>query len=194
MTWDLQTAARTLAQDSRVMTGIINNQEWKSVPFAPHYEVSEFGAVRRICSERKVSLGRLLKTRRHSFGYPVVHLRRPDKDRYWPCEIHTIVASAYLPPKPFDKAQVAHIDGDVSNNHWRNLMWATQRENMGHAIIHGTIAKGERNGWATLTAQDVLAIRQEASDGHMQAVIASRHGISFQQVSRIVRRERWGWL
>lgn len=48
---------------------------------------------------------------------------------------------------------------------------------------------GEDNPQSKLTADDVRSIR---ADTRVHAEIAKDHGISFQQVSRIKRGERWG--
>ncbi len=175
------------------MAVILRGQEWRKVPFAPDYEVSEFGAVRRLNTKGRYKTGRLVARTRHVFGYPVVNLSRPDKGRGWPCEVHTVVANAFLPPKPFQEAQTAHLDGDVENNHWKNFSWVTQKENVSHRVAHGTSPRGQQNGCAKLSAQDILNIRILCRHRTQQSV-ADQYKISFQQVSRIVRGVRWGWL
>jgi transcriptional regulator with XRE-family HTH domain len=44
---------------------------------------------------------------------------------------------------------------------------------------------------AILTEMDVRAIR---SSSQKQSVLAERYGVSFQQISKIVRGERWGHI
>jgi hypothetical protein len=51
---------------------------------------------------------------------------------------------------------------------------------------------GERNGAATLTAEDVREIRRLAGAGTPRRVIAERFEIVPRHVGRIVRREAWG--
>lgn len=55
----------------------------------------------------------------------------------------------------------------------------------------GRWAKGESNGRAKLTKQDVLEIRKLDRSGMTQAAIGSRFGIKQPQVSRIVRGTEW---
>jgi hypothetical protein len=46
--------------------------------------------------------------------------------------VHRIVAKAFI-PRPTDKEYVNHKDGNKLNNHYSNLEWCTQQENILHA-------------------------------------------------------------
>jgi hypothetical protein len=58
----------------------------------------------------------------------------------------------------------------------------------------GTMACGERQGNAKLTADEVREIRFRAAYGEERACIAARFGISQAHVSRIVLRQSWRHL
>lgn len=62
-------------------------------------------------------------------GYSQVMLY-PERVSYY---IHRLVAQAFL-PNPENKPYVNHIDRDRQNNHWSNLEWCTQQENVAHAL------------------------------------------------------------
>lgn len=62
-------------------------------------------------------------------GYPGVHIAGQAV-----C-IHTLVAEAFLGPKPKSARTVNHKDGDKTNNHFSNLEWATYAENNRHARL-----------------------------------------------------------
>ena len=41
--------------------------------------------------------------------------------------------------------QVNHLDLDPNNNHYKNLEWVTQQENIIHSVIHRTDLKKSYN-------------------------------------------------
>lgn len=50
--------------------------------------------------------------------------------------IHRLVALVYV-PNPDNKPIVCHKDNNRSNNHYKNLYWGTQKENMEQCIRDG---------------------------------------------------------
>jgi len=72
-----------------------------------------------------------------------------------------------------------------------HLFLGTQVENMGDMARKGRAACGERNGSAKLTEAKVLEIRLLAREGMTQRAIARQFGVTFQTVSRLIRRELW---
>ena len=75
----------------------------------------------------------------------------------------------------------------------RHLYWGTPIENAADRVRHGTHLKGEDCASAKLTVDQVREIRR-LSLSLPQREVADRFGISKQRVSKIVRREQWGWL
>jgi hypothetical protein len=122
-------------------------------------------------------------------GYFQVSLWRGNND--YRTTVHQLVASAFLGAPPSTKHVVAHNDGSRDNNDWRNLRWATQRENMADTFRHGTHNRGIRNGQAKLDEICVVAIRKMAAMKIPQRVAADGFGICHQTVSDIVARKRW---
>ena len=94
-------------------------EEWRSVPDWPSYEVSSLGRVRRLS-------GRFKKPTIHPKGYLRVNLHI-DHD-YKTMKVSRLVAAAFLPTFQ-NNLQVDHIDGVQTNNSVNNLRMATSSEN-----------------------------------------------------------------
>lgn len=61
------------------------------------------------------------------------HIRMKGDDGINSCiYIHRLVAKYFI-PNPDNLPIVNHIDGDPSNNHYKNLEWCTQSRNMEHS-------------------------------------------------------------
>lgn len=164
--------------------------EWRVIPDFRAYEVSEYGHVRRITAARGTTVGLVLRPKWHRHGYPKYELRKDG--RTFGREAHRLVAAAFLPPKPHPQAEIAHDDGRVRHNHYSNLLWKSHAENEQDKRRHGTDPRGSRNGAAKLTDTAVVVIRKRRAAGESLLSIANDFGISFQAVSKIARRERWG--
>lgn len=110
---------------------IINKETLKGVRESL-YEISILGRVKNI------QTGKTLKCR-NTNGYSTVILC----GEYKPitCYIHRLVAKAFI-PNPANKQTVNHINGDKSDNRVENLEWATQKENIHHALRTGLSDSG----------------------------------------------------
>lgn len=158
------------------------------------YEVSDRGRVRGLTRcERNITFQgvegqRLRRGRLKTITpgrYASVHLcKNGIASRHL---VHALVLAAFIGPRP-PGLQAAHQDGDPTNNRLQNLRWATATENNRDKIRHGTIARGERNGRALLTPDDVRAIR--ASDASSRA-LARQYGVSRSCIRLIVKRINW---
>lgn len=165
--------------------------EWRPIPGWPEYEVSEFGGLRRLMKGPGAKSARLLNPwRNKKTGYFEIALWRNNCG--YRTTMHRIVALTFLSPPPSPQHLVAHNDGTRDNNHWRNLRWATQRENVADTIWHGTHNRGSRNGQAKLDEVCVAAIRKMAQMKIPHRIAADGFGICRQTVSDIVARKRWG--
>jgi hypothetical protein len=128
--------------------------EWRACIGLPGYEVSECGDVRRIKTLTR------MKGHINSDGYPEYCLRRYDGERVKKTA-HTLVAEAFIGPKPSAEYQVAHRDGSRLHCHFSNLRWSTPLQNHDDRRVHGTGPFGERNPRAKISEQDVITIRRE---------------------------------
>lgn len=126
--------------------------ETRPVPSNPAYEISESGDVRMIGKTAWLRPCRLQRG-----GYLAVSLQANGKGHTR--VVHKLVAEAFLPPRPSHNYQIAHRDGDKTNNHHSNLRWATRAENERDKLAHGTSNRGERSGTAKLSNRDAELVR-----------------------------------
>lgn len=59
---------------------------------------------------------------------------------------------------------------------------------------HPGLWRGERNGHARLTTDQVRAIRHRRSQGETQVALADSFGISRRALRAVLTGESWGWL
>ena len=163
---------------------------WRQIPGWPEYEVSERGDMRRIIGGQGTRSGRVLKPWRNAHThYFQISLWRGNQDHR--TTVHRLVALAFLGEPPSTKHVVAHNDGSRDNNHWTNLRWATQRENVSDTIVHGRHNRGSRNGQAKIDEVCVAAIRKMDAMGIPKAFIAEGYGLCRQTISDIIAGRRW---
>lgn len=143
--------------------------EFRTIPDFPDYEVSESGTIRRIG-------GGVIKSRPNRTGYIYVGLRKEKKQRM--LLAHRAVATAWISPSPFEKACVAHLDGDRTNNQASNLSWVTHSENERQKVAHGTSNTGERNPASRLTEALVTAMRERRTQGISYPKLGREFGVS----------------
>lgn len=164
---------------------------WKLIPGVPGYAVSDAGRVKRLRASRGTRPGHILTP--HLGGrakcYPTVSVRTGGPMKRW--RVHRLVAMAFHGPAPTPRSQVAHIDGNPTNNQPSNLRWATPSENASDRVTHGTSGRGELSQTSKLTEDDVLAIR--AATGRY-ADIAAPYGVDRHTVGDIKLRKTWAWL
>jgi hypothetical protein len=72
-----------------------------------------------------------------------------------------------------------------------HLFIGTNADNMADMKSKGRSMAGERHPLSKLTTDNVIRIRQLASEGVAQSSIASAFGVSRSTVYLLVKRERW---
>jgi hypothetical protein len=155
-------------------------EQWRKIPFAPLYDVSNLGRVRRFPD------GRISAAGPNARGYRNVRLQVEGKGRCY--YVHRIVAEVFLGPPPTEKhTQVAHNDGSRDNNRVENLRWATPPENSSDRLRHGTAHFGEANPHAKITdaAREEIKWSQEGCK-----VLSERYGLSQPAIVKIRGRLR----
>lgn len=118
-------------------------ERWAAVPgYDGFYQASDQGRVRSIDrvlvqptrwggTAARALRGQVLAPWTDPDGYLHVPLRGQRR------AVHTLVAAAFLGPRPEDM-QVRHLDGDPSNNRPENLAYGTGSDNCLDMVRHGT--------------------------------------------------------
>lgn len=101
---------------------------WKTIEDHPMYAISSEGEVMNKKSGA-------IKTLRLKYGYTHLGVMMPDRKKKW-LSVHRLVAKAFIPTVDYTLV-VNHKDGNRANNHYSNLEWCTQLENIRHAIRTG---------------------------------------------------------
>ena len=169
----------------------MNREIWLPiVGFNGNYLVSSFGRVKSLAREVTYKDGRkritnemLLKVSSKQ-GYPSVSL--PGGKRT--C-VHTLVAEAFIGPKPKSARTVNHLDGNKQNNRAENLEWASYAENNRHArLVNLNKQHGEKCNLTRFGDDSVDAVRiLWASKRFTQIEIANLFSMSETHVGEITR-------
>lgn len=161
------------------------DEEWRPVlGWEGIYEVSNRGRVRKLG-------GQLLGTWLTQQGYVLARLSKPREL----VRVHRLVAEAFV-SNPDAKPFVNHLDSNRANNHYTNLEWCTQAENLRHAALAGRM---QRNYWvgrrspqakpSDETASEIRAAYRNGGVSHQY--LATAYGISKRSIGRIISGESY---
>lgn len=176
-------------QAFRDATGV--TADIRPVAWAPGYFACADGFVLSLRTwRRQIAIEwRVLKTMRHSGGYPQVNLRVENRSNIR--RVHNLIAEVFLGPVPFPNAEVRHLDGDPENNAVTNLAYGTHAENMADTARHGTRPSGERNGHAKLRESDIRPIRSLWQLGVPLPILSRAYGVTVSTVGNVIHRDTW---
>lgn len=132
-----------------------------------------------------------IKQRENSDGYMEVTLGTLD-NRHAGVRVHRIVAEQFL-PNPLNLPEVNHKDYDRKNNCVDNLEWVTHNQNVSYSVDAGHYngCKGEKNGRAKISWNDVDCIRELYNSGTRIYQIAKEFNLPYSTVFNIVKYKTW---
>lgn len=137
--------------------------------------------------------GRWLKGRLDKDGYRYFSgPRTGEMRRQSTLFVHVVICTAFHGPRPSVKHQVAHWNGDKTDNRPENLRWVTCAENHADKKRHGRTSAGVINPKAKLTEDQVREIRSLRARGARTNDVAVLFGLDRHTVSRIVSGKLWG--
>ncbi len=156
-----------------------NVAEWRDIAgYDGEYQVDESGNVHRKTLTYRNRYNEKVTHKTIASGYRAVWLGgRGGKNHY----VHRLMAFAFIGSPPGDGYQVAHWDGDKTNNHVSNLRWATSSEN--------NRDQRRLDAHPKLTQKQVDEIRSRK--GETYTALGKEFGVGFSHISRIINRIMW---
>lgn len=171
-------------------------EAWKPITgYEGLYEVSNYGKVRsldRFVPDNKNGKhlkGQLIKAFLGNIGYYGVGLFKNSSGRRF--LVHRLVGVHFI-ENPRNLPFINHIDCDQLNNHYSNLEWCTNKENIHHALLNGLMPIGERHYRTRITDADLGFIRRLHEEGKTQKEIAVQFSVDPSCISRYINRKRGG--
>lgn len=147
-------------------------KEFREVEGFPKYLISSDGDV--YSKNIKRNLSKFLNIE----GYYQVHLCNNDKCKTF--RVHRIVAKAFI-DNPNNYPQINHIDGNKTNNDFRNLEWCTLQQNINHAIKNHLCGK-----LCNKYAREIRSLYKFHSKDNNGTILAKKYGVSIVAINNIV--------
>lgn len=125
-------------------------------------------------------------------GYLKVRLSSTDlpNGKQHAYSVHRLVLENFCPVENMDKLQVNHINGNKADNRLCNLEWATNAENIHHAMENGLLAKV--NGMAKLSPEQVMEIVSLLlTKKYTYQQIANMYNVHKETIARIKQKRLW---
>lgn len=158
-------------------------EQWKTIRFAPSYQVSDLGRVRR---------EKILKPFVDARGYPTVKLCQRGKATS--VKVHHLVLKTFVSDKPIG-LECRHLNGIKTDNRLVNLVWGTHKENYQDLVLHGKdfLRKGGIRGEASpqrkFTIDECIQIASEYVPRKVSIPkLAQKYGVSNATMQKIIER------
>ena len=165
--------------------------------YGEKYAISNYGRLVKFLD--KINNGLVLKGSLQE-GYPIWRYKKSGK--YGHHLFHRLVAKYFLPAPSGLQRIVIHLNFKKTDNHYKNLKWATIEEAIAHQQMSPAVKKARKrmrenigNGYNTkLSEAKVKAIRVLLDKGKTLKEIALKYDVSDMQVYRIKTGENWGHI
>jgi hypothetical protein len=168
----------------------LDGEIWKDIEkYKGIYMISNFGRVKSLKRKWKLK-DFIMSAYLDKRGYFNINLFIKHQIKHF--YVHRLVAQAFLPLNTENKRTINHIDGNKINNIPSNLEWATDQENITHAVQNGFInTRGENSKMSKLKTDDILKIRDLFNKTKNYKMISKQFNIHARTVYKIINKERW---
>ena len=165
-------------------------EEWRVIPGYEEFQISNMARVRRMqapkTSTTAARWGPYPRYLQPSLNGNRHHLTLSSENGKWQGDLSTMVAIAFLPPRP-EGYQISHINGDALDSRASNLEWAT----MASLRVKGI--QNNKNGYYVDDAK-ALSIYEDIKGGMSTRKAADKYEIATTTVLSIVHGRTHKWL
>lgn len=164
----------------------------KPIPDHPGYFASDEGDIYSILRS-KTGSPKKRKVTIDYHGRAIINLQAPPGSKFTTktYSVSILILTAFKGPRPKGDYQCSHLNGNALDNRPVNLEWETRAQNEARKEEHGTIMRGELNGRAKLTEQDIRDIRQALANGATQMDMARKYLTTQSNIWDIKERNSW---
>lgn len=169
-------------------------EEWKEIRFDDKisenekYKISNYGRIINCKKDKE-----FLVKETFINGYQNLPLKQKKNGKQTSRYVHKLVAEHFLEKN--SGICVIHLNYDKTDNHIKNLKWATKREKELHQFSHpnwGKIVEKRSKNIGKLNTGKVKIIKRQLKNNRTRiTMIAKRFGVSDTQIHRIKKGENW---
>ena len=165
-------------------------EEWRAIPGYDGYEVSNLGRVRSWRSRKEPVYLKPNPTGKQRKYLQVALYAEKRQHMFY---VHVLVLTVFIGPK-LEGMEACHNNGICTDNRLTNLRWGTNAENVEDRRIHGTVATGERHGFAKLTDTTAALALELLAHGVSHRTIAASLGVEKTAITSINLGKTWRHL
>ena len=169
------------------------SEDWKDViGFDGLYQISNHGQLRILPRFRngRIYKGRFSWGSLDSYGYLRTTLTDENHIRH-NFKMHQLTGLHFV-DNPNNYTVINHDDGIKTNNYCKNLKWSTLADNNVHAhTVLGKCLRGEKNGRAKLTEQQVRMIKRMSTGPDSDKTFSVQYNTRQENIQAI--RLGWTW-
>ena len=164
------------------------SEKWIILPGHDRYEISDKGRIRKRINMTHPERNKpylYMKLESDKDGYKKLTIK---KKRWY---VHRLVYQAFVGDLN-PELVVCHLNNKRDDNRPSNLIQLTQKENIGHKVLHGTHQACEKHPKASITNDMAKKIRQTIVQKNLSIKqVADLYEVSFSVVARISSGKSW---